>query len=118
MSVPGAGVLWVGLGGVCGALARWTVAGRVERTTIDTFLVNVLGSFLLGLVTTTPVGDPVALAVGTGFCGAFTTFSSFAFETVDLAGSGEPGRAALVAVGTLVAALSAVVAGTAVGAAL
>jgi len=103
--------LLVGAGGVAGAVARHLVGSHVEEDALDTLVVNVLGSFLLGAVVVLPaVGplDPVGLAVGTGFCGAFTTFSSFAFETVRLVETGRPHRAVGNAVGTLVAALLAV----------
>lgn len=108
------GFALVGLGGVAGAVARYLVGSHVERDQFDTLVVNVLGSFLLGAVVALPaVGpvDPLALAVGTGFCGAFTTFSSFAFETVRLAETGRLRRATIYAVGTLAAALLAVALG-------
>jgi len=108
-------MLLVGLGGVCGALARHALGERIETRTADTFAVNVLGSVALGLVTGAPVGDGVALAVGTGFCGAFTTFSTFAFETVRLLETGARRRALVIAVGTLVGALCGVLFGLAVG---
>jgi CrcB protein len=77
-------VLYVGLGGTAGALARHLVGERIERGTRDTLVVNVVGSFLLGFLTVLSVPGVVALALGTGFCGAFTTFSTFAFETTRL----------------------------------
>jgi CrcB protein len=104
-------VLLVGAGGVAGAVARYLVGSYVEDDHLDTLAVNVLGSFLLGAVVAVPsVGalDPLALAVGVGFCGAFTTFSSFAVETVRLAETGRSRLAVVNAVGTLVAALLAV----------
>ncbi len=109
--------LLVGLGGVAGAMARHLVRTRVERDGVDTLAVNVAGSFLLGVVVTARAGDPadpLVLAVGTGFCGAFTTFSSFAVETVRLAENGRPREAVANALGTLVAALLAVGVGAAV----
>jgi CrcB protein len=105
----------VGIGGVAGALARHLVSERVETATYDTLAVNVLGSFLLGLVTTAPLPSAAALALGTGFCGAFTTFSTFAFETVRLAEGGFAWLAARNAVGTLIAAILAVGGGMTVG---
>lgn len=107
----------VGLGGAGGAVARYLVGEYVERDGVDTFAVNVAGSFVLGALVGAPSLDPVgpaALAGGVGFCGAFTTFSSFAVETVRLAERGRPRRAIANAVGTLVAALLAVALGAAV----
>lgn len=86
-------VAFVGLGGVLGAIARHLVGERVDTNTVDTLTVNVVGSFFLGALVAAPVGESVLLLAGTGFCGAFTTFSSFAFETVRLAETGEPTRA-------------------------
>jgi CrcB protein len=99
--------LLVGLGGVFGALARYLLGERADAHSGDTLAVNLLGSFLLGALVAAPVGAPLLQFLGTGFCGAFTTFSSFAFETVRLAETGEPGRAfgnaAANLVGTLLA---------------
>ncbi|MHB9288720.1 fluoride efflux transporter FluC [Halobacteriales archaeon Cl-PHB] len=104
--------LLVGVGGVFGAIARHLVGERVGGRTRDTLAVNLLGSLALGFLLAVPVDDSTLLVLGTGFCGAFTTFSSFAFETVRLAETGEPVRAALNAAGTLVGALLAVGLGT------
>jgi CrcB protein len=87
--------LLVGLGGVVGALARHLVGERFEDGVYATLAVNVLGSFVLGVLVAAPVDGGLALVVGTGFCGAFTTFSSFAFETVRLFETGERRRAAV-----------------------
>ena len=110
--------LAVGLGGSAGAVARHGVSERLERRALDTLVVNVAGSLLLGVVFGASVGGPTALAAGTGFCGAFTTFSSFAVETVRLADDGRRRAAAANAASTLAAALLAVAVGTAVGSAL
>jgi CrcB protein len=103
--------LLVGLGGVCGALARYRLGARVDARNGDTLAVNLLGSFLLGVLVTVPVDAPLLQFLGTGFCGAFTTFSSFAVETVRLAEAGEPGRALGNAAVNLVGALLAVALG-------
>ena len=103
--------LAVGAGGAVGALSRYAVGRAIEGRAIDTVLVNVAGSFLLGVTLGLGIDGPALLAVAVGFCGAFTTFSSFAVDTVRLAEDGAPGRAALNAAGTLVAALAAVVLG-------
>ncbi|MFB6150598.1 MAG: CrcB family protein [Haloarculaceae archaeon] len=108
----------VGAGGVFGALARHLVGDLVETERRDTLAVNAAGSLLLGALAATPVDGSVALALGTGFCGAFTTFSTFAFETVRLFETGRRRRALANATANLVAALVAVALGTAVAGAL
>lgn len=102
--------LLVGAGGMIGALLRYGVSVRVDHDAFPTgtFAVNVLGSFVLGLVTFAGAGTDVLLFVGTGACGAFTTFSSFSFETVRLWEDGGRSRAGLNAIGTLAAALLAI----------
>ncbi len=85
-------ILLVGAGGFVGANARYVVAkwvgGAVEgRFPLGTFLINVSGSFLLGLLgaliaqKAVPGADNLRLALGVGFLGAYTTFSTFEFET-------------------------------------
>ncbi|MBV0924324.1 CrcB family protein [Halomicroarcula limicola] len=111
-------LLLVGFGGMAGALGRHLVGARLERNRADTLVVNVCGSVLLGALVVVPITDSVALALGTGFCGAFTTFSSFAFETVRLAELGHEREAVLYAGGTLAVALAGVAVGGFVGAAL
>jgi CrcB protein len=84
--------LLVGTGGSLGAIARYVTARWVGtwidgRFPLGTFLVNMTGSFLLGLLggvlaaRLVPRADDVRLALGVGFLGAFTTFSTFEFET-------------------------------------
>ena len=103
--------LAVGAGGAVGALSRYAVGRAIERRAVGTAVVNVAGSFLFGVALGLEIGGPASLAAAVGFCGAFTTFSSFAVDTVSLAEDGDPGRAALNAGGTLVSALVAVVLG-------
>jgi CrcB protein len=110
--------LAVGAGGAAGALARYAVGLGIERRVLDTLAVNVLGSFALGVVLAVGLGDTATLAAGVGFCGAFTTFSSFAVESVRLAEDEGVSIAAVYAAGTLVVALLAVVLGGEVGAAV
>ncbi|RNJ27451.1 fluoride efflux transporter FluC [Halosegnis longus] len=103
--------LLVAVGGAVGAVCRHVVDEHIGRARVDTLVVNVLGSLLLGFVLAAPLGESAVALAGTGFCGAFTTFSSFAFETVRLAEDGFGRAAAVNAVGTF--ALAAV--GVAVG---
>jgi CrcB protein len=100
----------VGAGGAVGAVLRYLVASRLNRASrpYGTLAVNVVGSFVLGLVAFGGAGGDVALLVGTGACGSFTTFSSFSVGAVTLWQSGERARAAAYAAGTLAAAVAGV----------
>lgn len=100
----------VGAGGSLGAVLRYLVTQRIDTAGFPagTFLVNVVGSFLLGLVTFLGMDSQVLLFVGTGACGSFTTFSSFSFETVRLWEAGDPGRVVGNAVGNLLGAVLAI----------
>ena len=84
---------WVALAGALGALARYGVHGLVQSRVASQFpfgtvVVNVTGSFVLGLVvglaTYQGLDADVRTVVGTGFIGAYTTFSSFSYETFGL----------------------------------
>ena len=83
--------------GAIGAVLRYLVDGLIGDRT-DSVLpwgilaVNVSGSFVLGLITGLALhhglGRTPRIVIGTGFCGAFTTFSTFAYETVRLMETG------------------------------
>lgn len=114
------GVL-IGAGGFLGSLARYWLAGRVQGlATIfptGTFAVNVLGSFVLGLVFTLSVergviGPETRLFLAVGFCGGFTTMSTFSLETVALMQQGLFAYAAWSVLTTVVSCLGAVWVGT------
>src|SRR3954465_1901053 len=87
---------WGGLGGALGSMARFWCSGLVANTFGATFpwgtlLVNVVGSFIIGFTSTLtgPEGRMLVPAnarifVMVGFCGGFTTFSSFSLQTLDL----------------------------------
>lgn len=100
----------VGTGGAIGALCRYYLGLAVDRESfpLGTMTVNVLGSFVLGVVTFAGPGDSVVLFVGIGACGSFTTFSSFAVETVRLWEEGRPAVAVGNALVTLVGSLAAI----------
>jgi len=97
-------VLSISIGGAAGALAR-ALAGRWIRTEfpLATLLVNILGSFLLALTYTGLSGRAELLnaLIGAGFCGAFTTFSTFILETIILWRSGQYRQAVLYLVSTI-----------------
>jgi CrcB protein len=89
-------LLWIALGGAAGTVARYGVGVATERLTatwpLGTLIVNIVGSFFLGLFTfwlRTPPFDPALRAALTiGLCGGFTTFSTFSYETLILAEQG------------------------------
>ena len=108
---PLLGTALVGVGGALGAVSRHAVGLRVEGRR-SVVLVNALGSFALGAVSAAPIPSAAALLFGVGFCGAFTTFSSFAVGTVRAASERGPRDAAAVAASTLAAALVAFLLGS------
>jgi fluoride exporter len=87
-------VIWISLGGVLGANARYWLGGWVQQRwgaafPSGTLVINLSGSFLLGLLMAlvteryvTPFTPALRLAVGIGFLGAYTTFSTFTYETL------------------------------------
>jgi fluoride exporter len=109
------------LGGGAGANARYWLGHTIaewqrrhyERLEFPwaTFVINVSGSIVLGLVAALWLNhhDPARrnwyLLIGTGFCGGFTTFSTFSHETLQLLQDGKPGAAIVYALGSVAAGL-------------
>lgn len=82
-------ILLVGIGGFVGAIFRYQISQWVHRFSesdlpVATLFVNGLGSFLLGLVTGLDLSEVWVLLCGTGGLGAFTTFSTFKLEAIQL----------------------------------
>jgi CrcB protein len=86
--------LYIGCGGFLGAVSRFYVSGVAHRVLkggfpYGTLIVNATGSFLLGFISFLALhrqilGQNIKLAVTVGFLGAFTTFSTFSYETFNL----------------------------------
>lgn len=100
-------VLLISIGGAVGAVLRYVVGQLIGNTSFPwaTLVVNTLGSFILGSVIFGVDDSNILLLVSVGFCGAFTTFSSFSFQTVSLWEQGEQRDAFLNAFGNLTASL-------------
>jgi len=85
-------ILYIAVAGGLGALGRYSISGLAQRIFGDAFpygtlVVNILGSFLLGFVMQASMNTDLfprnlRLAVTIGFLGAFTTFSTFSYETL------------------------------------
>ncbi|WP_345698391.1 fluoride efflux transporter CrcB [Kitasatospora terrestris] len=111
--------LLVVAGAAVGAPLRY-LTDRVVQSRHDsvfpwgTFAVNVSGSLLLGLLVAVATPD-VRLLLGTGLCGALTTYSTFSYETLRLAESGARFYAVANVAGTLMAGLGAAYVGSALG---
>lgn len=105
-------MMWlVAIAGGLGAAARFFVDGVVNaRRHLDvplgSWVVNVVGSFLLGMVVGSLQGV-TALVLGTGFLGGFTTFSTFTLESARLAHERRSGAAAMLALSGLVTSVAA-----------
>jgi len=89
----------VAVGGLVGSLARYWLSGVVQSFTGHTFpsgtlAVNVSGSFVIGLVMALSLergqlNDEWRILLTTGFCGGYTTMSTFSYETLALLRDGE-----------------------------
>jgi CrcB protein len=98
-------VWYIAVGSAIGGVSRYLVGGLTQRLMggtfpVGTLLINVTGSFLLGLilrygVETATLTPEVRAFLTIGFCGGYTTFSTFSYETVVLAEDGQWTRAAL-----------------------
>jgi CrcB protein len=115
-------LLVVMVGGALGSLARYLIALAAapysQALPLGTIGINILGSFIIGLFGTLtlahgrfPVAENVRLFVMVGFCGGFTTFSSFSLQTLDLLRSGATTRALINIFASVVLCIAAVAAG-------
>lgn len=104
--------LLVALGAAVGAPLRYLAGHVLDRAFPNgTLLVNVAGSFVLGLLSASALSGSAMALLGVGFCGGLTTYSSFAVQTVRLGSR----RGTAYAAATLVLSLSACGLGFSVG---
>ncbi|MFN3370382.1 MAG: fluoride efflux transporter CrcB [Sphingomonadaceae bacterium] len=114
------GFLLVGIGGALGAMARYGVARLIGPSLAfpwSTFIVNVAGGFLMGLLAgwlaarADAGAEPLRLLLGVGVLGGFTTFSAYSLDLHLLIARGDWLTAALYALGSMLLALLALMAG-------
>ena len=96
---------YVGIGAAIGGMSRFLLGSYIQQRTAGNFptgtlVINVTGSFVLGIIMrfalqTDAVSPEMHALLTSGFCGGYTTFSTFSFETAILVEDGEYGRAAL-----------------------
>ncbi|WP_211747548.1 fluoride efflux transporter CrcB [Paenibacillus sp. Marseille-Q4541] len=106
---------WAGLGGIAGAILRYTLGrklmARVGTTSkhpfpFGTWFINISGSLLLGILFALSKAELISsfwwATLGVGFCGAYTTFSTFGYETMQLIAANQVGKAALYVVSSVI----------------
>lgn len=112
--------LLIALGGAAGSLLRYLVGGAVQRMSdsgfpVGTMVVNVSGCFIIGVLVrqflNMQLSPELRALLIVGFCGGFTTFSTFSAETLGLIEGGEYGRAAGYVVLSVTLCLAATLAG-------
>lgn len=79
----------VAVGGAAGSLVRYSLGKFISEKSkhsfpIGTFIINITGATLLGIVSTIGVSSNMMLLLGDGFLGAYTTFSTFMYEGFNL----------------------------------
>jgi CrcB protein len=111
--------LLVGVGGALGVLSRYGISRLTlhsEALIWSTVGINIVGSFLLGLLVAEHwFSRDLREALGVGFLGGFTTFSTFSVQVVLDADAGEPGKALVYVLASVVGGIAAAAAGYVVG---
>ncbi|MBS4209454.1 fluoride efflux transporter CrcB [Bacillus sp. FJAT-50079] len=107
-------MIYVGIGGIGGAIVRfllgkWIAGKTTSSFPIGTWIINITGSFFLGILFVLHLrhmfSDWAWLLLGTGFLGAYTTFSTFGYETIQLLEKKEVGNALLYVMTSVVLAI-------------
>lgn len=119
-------IAYITLGGIAGTLARWFLQGWIQHRSglatfpVGTLAINLIGSLIIGFVVRLATGSTIVTpelrgALTIGFCGAFTTMSTFSYESVTLLNDGDYLRAALYMTATILGCVAAVMTGAALG---
>ena len=110
----------VGIGGVFGSITRYALGKFIsERSNtkfpVGTFIINITGALLLGIVTTYQANKGIYLLLGEGFLGAYTTFSTFMYEGFNLFQDKEKLNAFIYISGSLILGIIGFIAGIMLG---
>lgn len=119
-------LVYIALGGVVGTLLRYAVSNMLfspdNALPWGTFFINVSGSFILGatmrLAQSMTMTPEMKAMIAVGFCGAFTTFSTYSWEVYSFVEQGHYGRAGAYALGSVILGVIALAGGVATAAAL
>ena len=105
----------IAVGAAAGGVSRFYLTVAMQQRFGDAFpwgtlLINITGSLLLGFIIRYAVATPsmsleLRLMLTTGFCGGYTTFSAYSYETAVMLEKGDYGRAAFYSIGSVVLAL-------------
>jgi CrcB protein len=117
-------IWYVAAGSALGGMARYLLAGWAQRAVDSTFpmgtlVVNIAGSFLLGFILRytmdlASMSTEMRVFLTIGFCGGFTTFSTFSYEAIALLQEGQWSRASVYILSSVAVSLAATLAGLAV----
>ena len=112
---------YVALGAAVGGVARYALTAFLQQRAgpgfpVATLVINISGSLVLGFLMRSALGSgamspELRALLTTGFCGGYTTFSTFSYETILLLEDGEYGRAGLYVLASVVIALVCTIAG-------
>ncbi len=113
-------LILVGIGGIFGGISRYQLGkfiSQKSKTTfpIGTFIINITGAFLLGLLSSLDTGKNIYILLGDGFLGAYTTFSTFIYESFNLFQGNEKLNAFINILGSLIVGIIGFVIGFALG---
>lgn len=104
-------VLMVGVGGFAGSILRYLISYTINTNWVShfpfgTLTVNLTGSLFIGMIIAASLGEDISqqmrLLLATGFCGGFTTFSSFSYEFFSLLQNEHTGYAFLYATASVI----------------
>ncbi len=100
-------LILVGIGGIFGGLSRYQLGKLISQRAkstfpIGTFIINISGALLLGLLSSLDAGKNIYLLLGDGFLGTYTTFSTFMYEGFNLFQGNEKLNAFIYILGSLI----------------